>query len=286
MRRIAVERPDRDRRRHKGWISVTNYQDGTVFRIDPQTNAVVATIKSAGTDHIAVGEGGVWVTVHAGAWPRRPADRHRACGLPDREAARPGRDERRLPGRADPRLSRRSRSSSSPPSSQRTPRFRERFLRESSSPRRSTTRTSIPIFEAGDTDGLLYIAMRYVEGNDLKQLLAQSAARAGAGAARSSARSPTALDAAHARGLVTATSSPGTSCSPPTRPRLPVRLRPDQRPRTDSGLTETGQFVGTADYVAPEQIDGRAVDGRADVYSLACVLYECLTGEAPYRATR
>ena len=82
--------------------------------------------------------------------------------------------------------------------------------------------------------------------------------------------------------MSTGTSSPETSCSPPTVPSTSSDFGLTRRVDEGASLTEAGELVGSIDYAAPEQIDGRAVDGRADVYSLACVTYECLTGSVPF----
>jgi YVTN family beta-propeller protein len=158
--------------------------------------------------------------------------------------------------------------------------FRERFLVESELAASLDHPCVVPIYAAGEAHGRLFIAMRYVEGSDLKELL-----RGGPLTAERTvglcAQVAEALDFAHARGLV-------------HRDVKPSNVLLDGRDHVylaDFGLmkrlaeprvVEPGLF-GTIEYVAPEQIRGEEVDGRADVYSLGCVLCECLTGEAPFR---
>jgi YVTN family beta-propeller protein len=157
--------------------------------------------------------------------------------------------------------------------------FRERFLAESELAASLDHPCVVPIYAAGEAHGRLFIAMRYVEGRDLKELLRAgplSASRAVAVCAQVAE----ALDFAHARGLV-------------HRDVKPSNVLLDARDHVylaDFGLTKRlaeSQVVepgvlGTIDYVAPEQIRGEQVDGRADVYSLGCLLCECLTGEPPF----
>src|SRR5215469_13312666 len=161
-------------------------------------------------------------------------------------------------------------------------RFRERFLRESELAASLDHPNVIPIYAAGEADDRLFIAMRYVEGGDLRDVL-----RAGPLdpelALELCSQVAEALDAAHERGLV-------------HRDVKPSNVLLDERRHVylaDFGLTrrivggdapgvEAGS-LGTIDYIAPEQLRGAEVDGRADLYSLGCLLYECLTGEPPFR---
>jgi len=161
-------------------------------------------------------------------------------------------------------------------------RFRERFLRESQLAASLDHPNVIPIYAAGEADDRLFIAMRYVEGGDLRDVL-----RAGPLdpelALELCSQVAEALDAAHERGLV-------------HRDVKPSNVLLDERRHVylaDFGLTrrivggdapgvEAGS-LGTIDYIAPEQLRGEEVDGRADLYSLGCLLYECLTGEPPFR---
>ena len=166
--------------------------------------------------------------------------------------------------------------------------FRERFLHESELAASIDHPNIVPIYEAGATEELLYIAMRYVEGRDLKERL-----RVGrldpADAIGVVAQVASALDAAHARGLVHRDVKPSNVL-------LDTGARPDgsdhvyladfgitRRVSEERGTGEDGNLMGTPDYVAPEQIAGGDVDGRADVYSLGCLLYECLVGQPPFR---
>jgi YVTN family beta-propeller protein len=171
----------------------------------------------------------------------------------------------------------------------RDPRFRERFVRESQIAASLEDPNVIPIYEAGEADGVLFIAMRYVRGTDLKQLIqAEGPLPTDRGVAVIS-QVARALDAAHRAGLVHRDVKPANVLIvPPAEPGEAEHVYLSdfgltKRAESQSGITGTGQFIGTIDYMAPEQIEGKTVDGRADVYSLGCVLFECLTGEPPYR---
>jgi DNA-binding beta-propeller fold protein YncE len=160
--------------------------------------------------------------------------------------------------------------------------FRERFSRESELAMALEHPNVVPIHDAGEADGRLYLAMRYVDGSDLSTLLRAEGALDPARAVTIARQVAGALDAAHARGLVHRDVKPSN-----------VLLDPGEHVYlADFGLTrgfaeQGGQAgdtrsLGTPAYLAPEQIEGGPVDGRADVYSLGCLLYECLTGEAPF----
>jgi streptogramin lyase len=160
-------------------------------------------------------------------------------------------------------------------------RFRARFLREPRLAAALDHPSVVPIYEAGEHEGQLYLAMRYVKGSDLKSLLERDEGLSPERSLSILAQIADALDAAHRRGLVHRDVKPGN-----------VLLDDDGHAYlTDFGITkrrggdstETGQLVGTLDYLAPEQIRGEDVDGRADCYALACVLYECLAGIPPFR---
>jgi YVTN family beta-propeller protein len=168
-------------------------------------------------------------------------------------------------------------------------RFRERFIRESQLAAGLDHPNIIPIFEAGQAGEVLFIAMRYVKGRDLKQILVQEGALPPARAATVIGAVADALDEAHAQGLVHRDVKPANILV--AEGRHPgswgqIYLSDfglTKRTTSQSGVTGTGQFIGTIDYMAPEQIKGDPVDRRTDVYSLGCVLYECLTGEPPFR---
>ena len=159
--------------------------------------------------------------------------------------------------------------------------FTQRFLRESQLAAAIDHPAIVPVYDAGEADGLLYIAMACVEGSDLKTLLEEEGRLPVARALRIVAQIGAALDAAHARGLVHRDVKPANVLVGPAD-RAYLTDFGVVKELTSAGTTRTGSFVGTVEYSSPEQIEGREVDGRADVYSLACVLHECLTGESPF----
>ncbi len=160
-------------------------------------------------------------------------------------------------------------------------RFRARFLREPRLAASLDHPNVIPIYEAGEHEGQLYLAMRFVEGSDLGTVLEREGKLAPERAVGVLAQVAGALDAAHRRALVHRDVKPAN-----------VMIDADGHVYlTDFGITkqlggastDTGRVVGTLDYLAPEQIRGDPVDGRTDVYALGCVLYECLAGNPPFR---
>jgi serine/threonine protein kinase len=164
--------------------------------------------------------------------------------------------------------------------------FRRRFIREARAAAMVDDPHIIPVFEAGESDGLLFIAMRYVAGGDVRSLLSRSGAMSAARAAGIVSAAASALDTAHRAGLVHRDVKSANLL-------IDVRPgRPDHVYLSDFGLskgalssggvTRAGHVVGTPAYLAPEQANGGKVDGRTDQYSLACVAYELLTGVPPF----
>jgi YVTN family beta-propeller protein len=168
-------------------------------------------------------------------------------------------------------------------------RFRERFLRESRIAASLDHPHVIPIYQAGDEDGLLFLAMRYVEGYDLAKLVAEEGALEPRRALDLLSQVAEALDAAHEKGLVHRDVKPSNVLIAEAAGREHCYLGDfglTKRTGSLSGVSVAGEIVGTLEYVAPEQITGDPLDERSDVYSLGCVLYECLTGQSPFpRAT-
>lgn len=166
--------------------------------------------------------------------------------------------------------------------------FRDRFLTESELAASIDHPNIVPIYEAGEADGYLFIAMRFVDGTDLKARLRDGPLLTAA-AIDLVSQVAGALDLAHARGLVHRDVKPSNILIAPGAGHEGV----DHAYLADFGLTkrlteggavpEDGQLMGTVDYVAPEQIVGEELDARADVYSLGCLLFECLSGDPPFR---
>jgi serine/threonine protein kinase len=161
-------------------------------------------------------------------------------------------------------------------------RFHDRFLRESKLAASIDHPNIVPIYDADESEGVLYIAMRYVEGSDLKQAIREAGRLEPVRASAIVDQVASALDAAHARGLVHRDVKPANVLLTDEDHVYVSDFGLTKRAVSVSGLTETGQLIGTIDYVAPEQIKGDPVDQRADVYSLGCLLFESLTGHAPY----
>jgi len=169
--------------------------------------------------------------------------------------------------------------------------FRKRFLRESRLAERLSDHPNvIRVYDAGEADSVLYLAMRYVDGTDLRRVLKRERPLPIERTISIITQVASALDAAHGLGLVHRDVKPanilmeaedgGDHCF-----LADFGIVREMQSRTR--LTMTGYMLGTPDYMAPEQISGRGhpgqgLDGRADVYSLGCVLFECLTGRPPY----
>ena len=165
------------------------------------------------------------------------------------------------------------------------PGFRGRFQQESRLAASIDHPNVIPIYEAGEADGLLYISMRYVEGTDLRALIRRDGRIAPQRAASLVGQVASALDAAHAHGLVHRDVKPANvliAGAPPGEHAYLTDFGLVKQVGASGGPTSTGQWVGTLDYVAPEQIEGRRVDARSDVYALGCVLHQTLTGSVPF----
>ncbi|HMH89892.1 MAG TPA: serine/threonine-protein kinase, partial [Streptosporangiaceae bacterium] len=163
--------------------------------------------------------------------------------------------------------------------------FRQRFIRESRAAAAVDHPNIIPVYDAGEADGVLFIAMRYVQGGDVRTLIDQNGPLAAARAWAIISQVAGALDSAHRHGLIHRDVKPGNilldDAGAAGKNRGPghgdqpehVYLSDfgiSKQPAGASSLTLAGQFVGTLDYIAPEQIDGRDLDGRADLYSLGC----------------
>jgi serine/threonine-protein kinase len=166
--------------------------------------------------------------------------------------------------------------------------FRARFIQESRIAAATEHPHIIPVFNAGEADGMLYIAMRYVADGDVRTLIDRVGPLPVTRACALIAQVASALDAAHARGLVHRDVKPTNMLL-----ELSKTSRPDHLYLSDfglakpssaaTGLTMTGQFFGTVDYVAPEQIQGQPLDGRTDQYALACASFEMLCGSPPFK---
>ncbi|MBW0100753.1 serine/threonine protein kinase, partial [Pseudonocardia sp. KRD-184] len=163
--------------------------------------------------------------------------------------------------------------------------FRERFARESQIVAELEHPHIVPVYDAGEADGLLYMVMRYVENRDLRSLLPPGATLPHERVRTLVQQVAGALEVAHDAGLVHRDIKPANVLASTDRlgrdhfylSDFGITKRTDGPP-----LTATGQVLGSADFIAPEQISGRPLDRRTDVYALGVLVYRCLTGHLPF----
>jgi serine/threonine protein kinase len=167
--------------------------------------------------------------------------------------------------------------------------FRERFVREASYASSMRHPNVIEVFDAGEQEDVLYIAMQYVEGEDLKGLLVREGRLDAPRTVGLLGQVASALDAAHSTGLLHRDIKPGNVMIAHGTPEhcYLTDFGLSKNPSSDSiALTAQGEFVGTIDYTAPELVLGKKADSRLDVYSLGCLFYECLAGAPPFPKER
>jgi serine/threonine protein kinase len=164
--------------------------------------------------------------------------------------------------------------------------YRERFQRESHLAASIDHPNVIPVYEAGESGGTLYLIMRWVEGTDLRTLLTSSGRMSPGRAIRLLRPVASALAAAHRRGLVHRDVKPAnvliTRGEEEDEDHIYLTDFGIARQTGGKSLTRTGLFVGTIDYAAPERISGARGDAPADIYSFGCMLFEAVTGHAPF----
>jgi len=160
--------------------------------------------------------------------------------------------------------------------------FRDRFRREWMVAAAIEHPNVIPVYEAGEEDGALYIAMRWVEGTDLREAI-DAGPLEPSRAVNLVSQVAGALDAAHERGLIHRDVKPANILLTGEDHAYLTDFGLTKHASSVSGLTRAGSWVGTVDYTAPEQIEGATVTPRTDVYSLGCVLFEALTARPPHR---
>jgi serine/threonine protein kinase len=167
-------------------------------------------------------------------------------------------------------------------------RLRARFREESRTAASIEHPRVVTVFGAGEQDELLYVAMRYVPGRDLGRLISAQGALSGDEAASLISQVADGLDAVHAAGLVHRDVKPANVLVGETHPgedgstAYLTDFGLAKLAASTTGLTATGEVIGTVDYMAPEQIEARRVDARSDVYALGCVLFHAVTGEVPF----
>jgi len=174
--------------------------------------------------------------------------------------------------------------------------FRTRFIRESRAAAAVDHPNVIPVYDAGDAGGCLFISMRYVQGGDVRSLLTGGKPLPPARAWNIITQVADALDAAHAQDLIHRDVKPANmlldrggsdtrkvkNSAEQSKEHVYLSDFGISKQKVASNLTSTGQFVGTLDYIAPEQLEGQSIDGRADQYSLACAAFELLCGAPPF----
>jgi CheY-like chemotaxis protein/tRNA A-37 threonylcarbamoyl transferase component Bud32 len=160
--------------------------------------------------------------------------------------------------------------------------FRERFTREARIAAALQHPNIVTVYDAGEVEGILYLAMQYIEGQDLAAVLRKDGRLRPYRAIDVIRQVASALDAAHAMGLIHRDVKPANVLIEGRTAFLTDFGLTKRTDGTHTELTRAGDVVGTIHYVAPEQIEGGQVSARSDVYSLGCLLYHCLTGQVPY----
>jgi serine/threonine protein kinase len=168
------------------------------------------------------------------------------------------------------------------PTVARDPVVRERLRREARTVASLDHPNVVPLYEAGEEDGTVFIVTRWVEGTELGTLIHEGGPLEPGRAARIAAQIADALEIAGEKGLVHRDVKPSNVIVTPEDHVYLTDFGLAKRAATDPGLTGADQMLGTVDYVAPEQIEGSEPDARSDMYSLGCVLYELLSGAAPF----
>ncbi len=164
----------------------------------------------------------------------------------------------------------------------RDPVARERLRREARAVASLDHPNVVPLYEAGEEDGTIYIVTRWIDGTELGALIQNGGPLDPVGAARATAQIAAALEMAHEKGLVHRDVKPSNVILTDEGHVYLTDFGLAKRAETAPGLTRADLMLGTVDYVAPEQIEGSEPDARSDVYSLGCVLFEMLMGAAPF----
>jgi serine/threonine-protein kinase len=164
----------------------------------------------------------------------------------------------------------------------RDPVIRERLRREARAVASLDHPNVVPLYEAGEEDGTVFVVTRWVDGTELGTLIEREGPLEPRRAARIAGQIADALEIAHEAGLVHRDVKPSNVIVTPEGHVYLTDFGLAKRAETAVGLTAADQVLGTVDYVAPEQIEGSEPDARSDVYSLGSVLYEMLTGQAPF----
>ncbi len=169
-----------------------------------------------------------------------------------------------------------------PPDLAEDPAYAARFRREAYTVARLNEPHIIPIYDTGEIDGRLYLAMPIINGVDLQTLLKRDGAIGPELSVKVIEQVAAALDTAHANGLIHRDIKPSNVLMTPTEFVYLIDFGIARDSSSDTKLTKTGSVIGTFAYMAPERFTTGASDNRSDVYALTCVLHECLTGEGAY----